>query len=420
MVDVISFWRRETVSGLSMRSRGALATLLSTMQLDAVGETREAESSPAADTPAYELGAVYTGDLWRNASGGLRTGNVYLDNLDLTLSIDGERAWGVPGLTAFAYVMYNNHARLSERYIGDLMTVSNIDAPGGVRLYEAWMEWSGDAGAAVRFGLYDLNSEFDASDTRALFIHSAHGVGHELGQTGANGPSIFPVTSLGVRVAWELAQEWRILAAVLDGVPGDRDDPERSGVHLSGDEGALMIAEAQWSSGRVRKLSLGHWQYTADFDDVRSTEQAPLPQRDDNAGSYVDLELALDGAAEREPVTFGFVRYGRTDGRINESDEFFGIGVRRVGLLRQRPDDEFGLAYAWTRIGEETRSAALAAGQRRESSESAIELTYRAQVNEWLTIQPDVQIIFDPGADPGLDDSWAFGLRFELSLTHTK
>jgi porin len=399
-----------------MSLRTGLATMLFTTQLGAVAEANEAGRAKA-DTPAYDFDVVYTADIWRNARGGLRTGAVYLDNLDLTLGIDGERAWGIPGLEAFAYVLYNNEARFSERYVGDAMTVSNIDAARAVRLYEAWMQWSGGEAQpySMRFGLYDLNSEFDSDDSRSLFIHSSHGVGHELGQTGENGPSIFPVTSLGARFAWQPAHDWQLLAAVLDGVPGDRDDPNRSGVHLSSDEGALAITEAQWSHGRVRKLSLGHWRYTADFDDVRSTDATPLPRRDDNIGTYAALEVALGEYRDEEPSAAVFIRYGVANGHINEFDEFVGVGVHRQGLIAARSDDQVGLAFSWGRVSAATRAAAALAGTPRDHYEAAIELTYRAVVNEWLTIQPDLQFIFNPGADSRLADSLALGIRFEFS-----
>jgi hypothetical protein len=81
-------------------------------------------------------------------------------------------------------------------------TASNIDAPRAVRLYEVWADWTfGASDASMRFGLYDLNSEFDTTEARSLFMNSTFGVGHELGQTGHNGPSIFPSTSLALRMA---------------------------------------------------------------------------------------------------------------------------------------------------------------------------------------------------------------------------
>jgi porin len=388
----------------------------------AAGAAAAQEADPARESPdaaPYEFATIYTADYWHNTRGGLRRGGTYLDNLDLTLSVDGESAWGARGLSAFVYVLYNNQSRFSERYTGDAMTVSNIDAARAVRLYEAWIEWHANAAqeASLRFGLYDLNSEFDTSDTRALFINSTHGVGHELGQTGVNGPSIFPVTSLALRLAWRPAAGWRLLGAIMDGVPGDRDHPERSGMHLSADEGVLAIGEAQWSRGRVRKLAVGHWRYSAEFSDVRETTRATVPKRRNNRGSYTELDIGLGASgADGEYQTSGFLRYGVANGRINEFGESFGVGLRRRGPFGKRPDDELGLAFGWARVSPQTRSAAIASGGARDSYEAAIELTYRATLNERLTIQPDVQFIFNPGADPQLSDSLALGLRLEVSM----
>ncbi|HEX2139491.1 MAG TPA: carbohydrate porin [Woeseiaceae bacterium] len=366
---------------------------------------------------AYSLEAAYTADLWRNTRGGLRKGYAYLDNLDIVLDVDGFRLWDVGGLQVYAHLLYNNGATFSDRYVGDAMGVSNIDAPSGTRVHEAWVEWGSDVekSLAFRFGLYDLNSEFDTSDGRSLFIHSTHGVGHELAQTGTNGPSIFPNTSLGLRVAWNAGPNWRVLAAVLDGVPGDRDDPGRSGVHLSSEEGALGIAEAQWSRGRIEKASVGHWRYTAGFADLLATGASPLPERRDNKGTYGAIEIGLNDPGT-EWSSSAFVRYGAAEGRINEFDRFLGIGLRFAGIIPGRPRDQVGLAFSRADVSPAAQHAATAAGLLRDHFEAAVELTWRAEINEWITLQPDIQYVTDPGADPALANALAFGLRVEISM----
>jgi porin len=399
------------MSDLPMKA--PLTAVLFTLHLGAAAEASERET----DAPAYDFEAVYTADLWRNTRGGLRTGGVYLDNLDVTLAVDGERAWGAPGVSAFVHGLYNNSARFSERYVGDAMGLSNIDAPEAVRLYEAWMQWKSAATHefSLRFGLYDLNSEFDTSDSRSFFVHSTHGAGHDLAQTGENGPSIFPVTSLTLRAAFSPADRWNVLAAVLDGVPGDPEHPSSNRIRVNSNEGALGIVEVQWSGERVTKISLGHWRYTAEFADLRSTDLAPLPPRDDNRGAYASIEIALDADASNANDTLAFARYGAANDRINEFGNFLGLGVRSRGLFATRPDDEFDLAVSHATVGEPARRASTGAG--RERHETSIELTYRATLTEWLTMQPDIQYILHPGADPALDDSLAIGLRLEFSAT---
>jgi porin len=368
------------------------------------------------DASAYRFDAAYIADFWRNTRGGLRTGDAYLGNLDLMLSVDGELAWGVPGLNAFAYVLYTHGDRLSERLVGDAMTLSNIDAPEAMRLYEFWFEWQGRAASAwsVRFGLYDLNSEFDMNDTRALFIHSTHGAGHDLAQTGLNGPSIFPVTALALRAAWAPRDGWLLLTAVFDGAPGDPDDPTRTRIHLSEDEGALWITELQWSSDRLSKLALGYWRYTSEFDDVRG-EAPEWPKRSGNAGMYASAEVALGALNTLPPRASAFVRYGVAEGSINEFDRYAAVGVRYRGLFRSDGDDEIGLAFAKASTSEEARWSSAQGGALRNGYESAIELTYRVRLADFVALQPDVQYIVNPGADPQLDDSLVFGLRVEFA-----
>jgi carbohydrate-selective porin OprB len=173
-----------------------------------------------------QLVATYTGDLLRNTTGGVAVGNAYLDNLDLVASVDAERVFGWRGWSFAAHALYNNRGRFSEPLVGDAQSVSNIDAPRAIRLYEFWGEWRSNARSAT--------------SVRVILMNSSFGIGYDIGQCGANGPSIFPVTALGVWVATEFAQRWTLRGVILDAVPGDVDDPSATNVKLSDGEGALL------------------------------------------------------------------------------------------------------------------------------------------------------------------------------------
>jgi porin len=41
------------------------------------------------------------------------------------------------------------------------------------------------------------------------------------------------------------------------------------------------------------------------------------------------------------------------------------------------------------------------------------------RVTEWLTVQPDVQYVVNPGTDPALDDALVVGLRFEIAFSRS-
>lgn len=361
---------------------------------------------------------VYTGDQIRNLSGGIRTGGTYLDNLDLQLSVDRGSLFGIPGLSGFVYVLYNNSSEFSSEYVGDAQVVSNIDTSRATRLYEAWLDWApGDAdGLSARLGLYDLNSEFDSIETAALFLNSSHGIGADFSQSGLNGPSIFPVTSLALRLRTGFGNGAYGQLAVLDGVPGDPEDPSSNEIDLSSDDGALIATELGWSGDNWRKVAVGYWRYTADFDRLDAVDPAGDPVRDDgNAGWYLIADRWLMRGDSAQLA--GYVRGGQAEGRYNPFDFYLGAGATLSGFSRSRPDDELGIAVANSFTGSEYRDAAEIAGTPVDRTETAIELTWRAPVTEWLTLQPDLQYIINPGTDPTLDDAFVVALRFEIALS---
>lgn len=364
------------------------------------------------------LEATYTGEVWRNTQGGLKRGSRYLDNLDLTWEVESETLWAAPGGTLFVYGLYNNAAELSGPVLGDAQTVSNIDGPQAFRLFEAWYEQSlFDDRLSVLIGLHDLNSEFDVLDTRGLFIQSAHGIGTEFAQTGENGPSIFPVSSLTFRAHWKFNDAWSVRGAVYDGVPGDPDRPSKTVIDLGNGDGVLGVVELAYESATGFIAKAGYWRYTADFDDLNALDPLGAPlRRSGNDGFYVAGELPVT----REPgdpdqgLTV-FVRYGRAENEINAFESFLGAGGVYTGLLPGRPNDQLGFAVAIAKNGDPFLDAQALAGMPAMPREFNLELTYHAQITDWLALQPDIQYVINPGTDPSLKDVLVFGLRFEIS-----
>lgn len=361
-----------------------------------------------------QVASTYTGEMWRQVSGGIATGERYLDNLELTAMVDGGQWLGLDGLQLFGYVLYNNGHVLSDELTGAMQGVSNIEATRAVRLYELWSQWQFGSGAqSVRFGLYDLNSEFDSIETAGLFINPSHGIGPDFAQSGRNGPSIFPVTSLAVR-AQKTVGAWTLQAAALDGVPGDPDDPDRAAIKLSRDEGALLVGEMNYRAQSGLRTAAGYWHYTADFDDLLATTAAGAPlQRDDNAGFYALVETPVFFADAAGQGLALFVRAGAAESRINPIARYFGAGVVYSGLFADGRD-QVGAAIAVAALGDSWRRAQADAGFATDAREYNCELTYRFDVTEWLSIQSDAQYIRNPGMDPELESGWVVGLRFEV------
>src|SRR5437763_14453026 len=121
------------------------------------------------------------------------------------ISIDGDRAWGLPDTSVYIDTMANHNAGPTV-LTGDAQGVSNMVAPPGVRIEEAWLQrnFLGNR-LSVLIGRYDLNSEFYRLNPAGLFLNSSFGIGPEFGESGRAGPSIFPDTSLGTRTEYKAA-----------------------------------------------------------------------------------------------------------------------------------------------------------------------------------------------------------------------
>ena len=381
--------------------------------------------------------AVYTIDLAANVSGGIDRGVRYLDNLDLALTVDSEPLVGWSGTTLFLYGLGNQGGSVSE-LAGDAQGVSNIEAPTAWRLYEAWIEHVlPGKRISILAGLYDLNSEFDVNWTGSLFINSSHGIGAEFSQSGRNGPSIFPVTSLGVRARASFANRLILKAALLDGVPGDPNRPRRTHIAFDDADGLLIAAEgvlllggnSHWNAEPSRfrlasrtdevlfqaRVVVGAWRYTAGFDELRDPRiMAPRVSSHRNQGLYALAEWNL--LRERDDAAQGlsaFTRTGLSNDRVNRFASYAGLGLVYTGLVPRRDEDQAGIAVAVARNGDPYFEAVAEAGTP-DRSEVVIEATYVAGITSWLSLQADLQYIINPDTNPLLSNAIVPLLRLQI------
>ena len=368
-----------------------------------------AETEAGGKAVSAEVG--YVADLLRNASGGIRNGSAYLQNVDATIEFDLGRIFGSRGGTLFAYLLWNNASTFSDRYPGDAQVVSNIDVEQAFRLYEFWYQLSFTEQLNLKFGLYDLNSEFDAVDSAALFLNSSHGIIPTYSQTGENGPSIFPATSLTARLEWNFGNNL-VRYALLDAVPGDPHNPSATAIKLSSREGVLHAFEYTHEFSGALRLGLGAFSYSAEFESLRETDAWGNPvRRGGNRGWYGFAEgTPYADAAERRSVS-AFIRYGTANGALYPFANYLGAGTVLSGFVPHRPDDQIGVSLALARCGEDFRAANNAL-----SHETTLELTYLLRINDRLQIQPDIQFIINPGAERTIENALVIGIR--LALNH--
>ncbi|MEQ8661400.1 MAG: carbohydrate porin [Gammaproteobacteria bacterium] len=395
--------RQDAVRGLGALALSSVATL-----------------APAGDSPwltgnwggtrdtlaahGLEIEFVSSVDIMAVVDGGLRDGVETPANFDLAFTLDTAAAGWWDNGAFLVYLLGNSGGDPSLR-VGDAQVTSNIEAPNTFKLYE----WSyehrfADDRVALLIGLHDLNSDFYVLEHAGLFLNSSFGVGIDISQAG---PSIFPTTALAARIRWTWSEAGYFMTAVYDGIPGDPDDPIGTQLSFAEGDGVFVISEIGLAdgTGSYYKVGVGGWYHTARFDDIGGTP------RHANGGIYLigerDVWRSDDGRGGG-----AFVQVGFADDERNQFAAYVGGGLTWTGLLPGRAADVAGVAVAHARNSDAFRR--LSADT--ERGETTIELSYLMAPAPWLTIEPDLQYVIDPGTDPGVDNALVLGVRLQLSL----
>lgn len=358
--------------------------------------------------------AANTVDLFASLDGGADDESTLSNLFELAVTADMGTLAGLEGGTLF-FMGLGTHGDDPGASSGTAHAPSNLAADDAWRVLEFWYEQSllGDR-AGVLFGIYAVDSEFDAKETADVFLNGGFGTGLDLSETGLNGPSIFPITGLALRGRFQITDELGLRAAIVEGAPGDLDDPTAFEIDLDDDEGVFTIAELDWqpTGFEFLRFGLGGWRYTTDFEriDGRGIE-------DGTAGIYGFAEgVIFNEAGTDDQGLSGFVRVGRADDAVNRFGSYQGAGLVYTGLFPGRDGDVAGLGISSVDNGDEFVDVVRAGGGRVERSETVVELTYRADVLPWLSVQPSVQYAMNPDTDPAIDDHLTVALRLGLTF----
>lgn len=369
-------------------------------------------SSPAGAQeapPVWRHEIAYTADVTGVVAGGAAQAGRYLDNLEINVDGDLERVMGWRGARLHLSVLSNQGGE-PNAVAGTLQGIDNIEVGAqGVRLFELWVEQD-FRGGSVLAGLYDVNSEFYATDASGLLIAPPFGIGSELAATGPNGPSIFPSTALSVRLRLGDPDAFYAQAALVNAdarTLGDED-----GVNTTLNHGVLGLVEA--GRGGPVRFAVGGWRYDRRQDDIRDLDPSGDPARSTAQGAYV-LGEAEFWRGEQGLVARGFARVGVSDGDTTDFRGGWQAGLRLDHVIASRPDSAFSVGVHRGVVSDKARANLGDVGVDPAHAEEGLELTYADTVGR-ITVQPDLQLIRRPGADRDAETVVVAGLRLVVPL----
>ena len=410
---------------------------------------------PALAARGLTFNFNYIGEALGNFRGGERRLGVYEGRFEMTFEADLEKAIQWPG-AVFHVTGYQIQGRgLSAKALGNLLTASGIEAERSSRLFTLWLEqnWANKQ-VSLRMGQIAADDEFATSPAAATFVNGTFGWPGILAANLTSGGPTYPLAAPGARLRLQPSDNLLLQAAVFSGDPagtGSELDPQlrnRSGTRFSFAGGTFVVAEAAlgsdggWIGGLPGTAKAGFWYHSGGFDDQRfdtlglsladPASSGIARRRRGNTGAYAMFDQALwrvEGSKERG--LDAFLRVGANPSGRNLVGWYVDAGLALRGALDARPADVMGLAFGFARIGDAARArdrdALSLAGATTpvRDFEAVLELTYVALIAPWWTLQPDLQLIFHPGANAAnprdanravIKDAVVLGLRTTVTF----
>jgi porin len=376
------------------------------------------------------LGLSDSAETLSNPVGGIRQDAIYEGLVTGSMDLDLDKLFRWPDATFHVDGYQISGRGLTENTVGNILTISSIEALPTWRLHDLWLQQQFlDDKASLRIGQIAFDDEFYISQYSVLFINSTFGFPDMLASDLPSGGPGYPFAVPGVRLRVAPTDTLTFSAAIFNGDPapsGPRNPQVRnsSGTNfLIGEGGTLAVTELAYSFDAKPNLpnplgdvKFGAWYDSADFPDLRfdsagkslaSPSSNGIPAtHDGDYGLYLVLDKMLwQPLKVTNQGLSGFLRLGGAPGDRNLIDLELDVGLTYKGLSPSRPLDVLGVGLGYVRIGGAARgfasdqSSFTGIAQPERDFESVLEVTYQVNLAPWWVLQPDLQVIFHPGGN---------------------
>ncbi|HEY4173097.1 MAG TPA: carbohydrate porin [Rhodopila sp.] len=379
------------------------------------------------ENTGIKFGLQEQSELWGNMAGGLRSGVAYdgLTTATLTLGLDKLAGWTGATFFASAYQIHGNGP--SGNLVGNLQSISSIETTPDTKLYQLWIEQKLlDGRLTIRLGQEGADTQMMISKYGALFLNSGFGFPPLVATDLPSGGPNYPMATPFVRAQFQATDKITLVGAVFNGDPappgtGNPQLHDAGGTAFRVNGHALAFTELWYSTnqgdgatGLPATYKLGAWYDTAQFaDQLYDTTGLPLANpKSSGVPRQHSPDFAIYGIVDQmvwqKPNSkqgIGvFLQVMGAPSQYNLSNLFIEGGMNWTAPFAGRDNDVFGLGVSYLGISPAARHygrelvAQTGTGQPYASNETVLEATYLYQVSPWLTLQPDLQFVINPGA----------------------
>ena len=355
-----------------------------------------------------------TADGTKNLQGGIDTaGSAWRVLFDPSMTIDLKPLAGIEGGTVYAEFQYAQGPNASDKLVGDLQGVDNLDGVPGAhhqnstQLAAFWYQQTAfDGLLRFKIGKSDANYEFDHSAFAQEFLQQSYGSSATLFTL-----PTYPDPAFGLDIFVKPTKETQIGFGVYDGSLANGVATGAMGPSTffkSHDLFFIGEIDQSWKLGPDQlagRFGVGGWYSTNTFRKLEGGETAGT------GGPYVLVDQAVwraNPTDDHDTRGIGlFVMWGMAEAAIVQFDHNVGGGVTWTGPLDKRPNDILGTGIQAVHFSDDFHAHA--------DFEVNYELFYRLQLTPWFAVKPDFQYVVNPGGK-GARDAVVFTLRFQMSF----
>ena len=374
---------------------------------------------------SFSFGIQEQAEIWSNAFGGRKTGVVGNGLLTLSVNADLGDLAGLDGWYLYGSVFQIHGRGISQDLVGNLQTISNIEATRATKLYNLWiMKDFMDGRLNVRIGQEGANDEMMLSSQAQLFLNSSFGYPALLAANLPSGGPNYPIAAPMTRWVWQLSDALSWSGAIFNGDPAGpgTNDPQmrnRYGVAFRLRDAPLIFNEIWFKpEGLNNNLlpglwKIGVWYHDGKFSDQRfdgngqkiAVAGTTGKQHKGNQGIYAVADQMIwkrEGTQDEGLGIWGLAMLSPSD--RNLIDFFVEGGLTFKGLFQTRPNDKAGIAFAYMRTSQAARRYYLDGFENSTGFipisrfELVSEVTYQIAFTGSISLQPSFQYVVNPGA----------------------
>ncbi len=365
----------------------------------------------------------YIAEFAANPTGGLAQGAAYSHQVDLGTDLDLAKLAGLAGGSLHVTFTERTGYSLSQSFIGNIISVQEIYGAGqNVRLAElAYQQSLFDGRLETRLGWVHASDDFASSPLYCYFQNN--GLCGQIATVINSGFTIFPTGSWGGRLKVRPVEDVYLASGVYEVNPTLALPANGFKLGTSGATGVVLPAELGWEprfgpGGLPGRYRVGGYYDTSEAPYLGAPVGGPPATATGRWGFWLQGDQMLYRPAPDSPRSlWAFAVFGYAGPATALLQTYWQFGLVNKGTFAGRDHDTIGLA-----VNSSWISSALVAAQNQanmlapgsvplQSSETTIELNYRAHFSPWLSLMPNVQYVIQPNGQSTIGNALVLGLQ---------